>query len=132
MEKSIPYEDKYVVKEKLGEGGNGVVYKAIQKSNNKEVAIKKFDKKKIKDSFMSENLRQITKEEMKPYIDSFLKETENMKIAEGIDEDNENSIKFIEYYDLEDDFVIVMELCDENLTTFIAKKMKNCQMKKFI
>ena len=122
MEKSIPYEDKYVVKEKLGEGGNGVVYKAIQKSNNKEVAIKKFDKKKIKDSFMSENLRQITKEEMKPYIDSFLKETENMKIAEGIDEDNENSIKFIEYYDLEDDFVIVMELCDENLTTFIAKK----------
>ena len=122
MEKSIPYEDKYVVKEKLGEGGNGVVYKAIQRSNNKEVAIKKFDKKKIKDSFMSENFRQITKEEMKPYIDSFLKETENMKIAEGIDEDNENSIKFIEYYDLEDDFVIVMELCDENLTTFIAKK----------
>jgi hypothetical protein len=48
-----------------------------------------------------------------------------MKIAEGIDKDNENTIKFIEYYDCEDEFVIVMELCDENLANFIATKKEN-------
>ena len=125
MEIRTPYEDKYEMKEKLGEGGNGVVFKAIQRSTNKGVAIKKCDKRKIKNSFLSDNLREITIEEMKPFIDAFLKETENMKIAEGIDKDNENTIKFIEYYDCEDEFVIVMELCDENLANFIATKKEN-------
>ena len=122
MEGNTSYKDKYEIKELLGQGGNGIVHKAIQRSTNKEVAIKKFDKKKIKDCFMRENFRQITKEEMKPYIDAYLKETENMKIAEGIDKDNENTIKFLEYYDCDDEFVIVMELCDENLTNFISTK----------
>ena len=124
MEVIKPYEEKYEIKEKLGEGANGEVYRAIQKSNKKEVAIKIFDKKKIKDAFISEKLRQITEKEMKDYINACLKETENMKIAEGIDEDNENTIKFIEYYDCEKEFVIVMELCNENLTNFIANKEK--------
>ena len=122
MTEPIQIEDYYEIGEKIGEGGNGIVYKAIKKGTNKEVAIKKLDKRKIKDSFMAENLREITKEEMKPYIDTFLKEVEIMKIAEGIDEENENTIKFLEYYDCEDDFVIVMELCDQNLTKFIAKR----------
>ena len=122
MEGIKPYEEKYEKKEKLGAGGNGVVFRAIQRSTNKEVAYKIFDKKKIKDSFMSDNLRPITKEEMKPYIDAYLKEVENMKIAEGIDKDNENTIEFIEYFDCEDEFVIFMEKCDENLTNFIATK----------
>ena len=122
MEGSTSYKDKYEIKEILGQGGNGIVHKAIQRSTNKEVAIKKFDKKKIKDSFMTDNFRPITKEEMEPFIEAYLKETENMKIAEGIDKDNENTIKFLEYYDCEDEFVIVMELCDENLTNFIATK----------
>ena len=122
MEERKPYEDKYELLEKLGEGGNSVVFKAIQKSTGKKIAIKKFDKNRIKDYYMSEFFKAISDEEMKPYIDSYLKEIENMKIAEGIDKDNENTIKFLEYYDCDDEFVIVMELCDENLTNFISTK----------
>ena len=122
MKEKAKYEDYYEIKEKIGEGDNSVVFKAIQKETNKEVAIKKIDKKKIRNFFMRENLRPISEEEMKPYIDSYIKEIENMKIAEGVDKDNENTIKFIEYYDCEDEFVIVMELCNENLTNFISKR----------
>ena len=122
MEERKPYEDKYELLEKLGEGGNSVVFKAIQKSTGKKIAIKKFDKNRIKDYYMSEFFKAISDEEMKPYIDSYLKEIENMKIAEGIDKDNENTIKFIEYYDYEDEFILIMELCDENLAKFIAKR----------
>lgn len=118
MTEQIKIEDYYEIGEKIGQGGNGVVYKAIKKGTNKEVAIKILDKRKIKDSYMTVHLKEITKEEMN---NIFLKEVENMKIAEGIDGENENTIKFLEYYDCEDDFVIVMELCDENLTNFIAE-----------
>jgi serine/threonine protein kinase len=122
MEERKSYEDKYELKEKLGEGGNSVVFQAIQKSTGKKVAIKKFDKNRIKDYFMSEFFKAISDEEMKPYNDSYLKEIENMKTAEGIDKDNENTIKFIEYFDYEDEFVLVMELCEENLAKFISKR----------
>ena len=115
-------EDYYEIGDILGKGGNGIVFKAKQKGTNKEVAIKKLDKTRIKDSFMSENLREITEEEMKPYIDTYLKEVKIMKIAEGFDEENENTIKYLDYFDCEDDFYIVMELCDQNLTTFISKR----------
>ena len=118
MTEQIKIEDYYEIGEKIGQGGNGVVYKAIKKGTNKEVAIKILDKRKIKDSYMTVHLKEITKEEMN---NIFLKEVENMKIAEGIDGENENTIKFLEYYDCEDDFVIVIELCDENLTNFIAE-----------
>ena len=113
-------EDYYQIGDKIGQGGFGAVYKGKKKGTNKEVAIKFIEKNKIKDSFMQEKLNEIPKEEMKTYIDSFIKEVEIMKIAEGIDEENDNTIKFLEYYDFEDDFVIVMELCDQNLANFIA------------
>ena len=122
MEERKSYEDKYELKEKLGEGGNSIVFKAVQKSTGKNVAIKKFDKNRIKDYYMSEFFKAISDEEMKPYIDSYLKEIENMKTAEGINKDNENTIKFIEYYDYDDEFVLIMELCDENLAKFISKR----------
>ena len=51
MEGNTSYKDKYEIKELLGQGGNGIVHKAIQRSTNKEVAIKKFDKKKNKRLF---------------------------------------------------------------------------------
>ena len=61
MTEYINIEDYYDIGEKLGQGGNGVVYKAKKKGTNKEVAIKKLDKKKIKDSYMAEHFREIKK-----------------------------------------------------------------------
>ena len=34
---------------------------------------------------------------------------------------NKNSVKFYEYYDTDDEFIIVMELCDENLVSLIKR-----------
>ena len=43
-----------------------------------------------------------------------------MKIGEG--KNNENTVKYYEYFDNE--FAIVMELCDECLTNLIIKRQK--------
>ena len=36
--------------------------------------------------------------------------------------ENKNSVKLYEYYDSEEQFIIVMELCDENLKDFCKRK----------
>ena len=59
MTEQIKIEDYYEIGEKIGQGGNGVVYKAIKKRTNKEVAIKILDKRKIKDSYMTVHLKEI-------------------------------------------------------------------------
>jgi len=59
---------------------------------------------------------------MEPYINCFLNEIKNMKLAEGENKDNENTVKFFEYFDNDKEFVIIMELCDDNLLNYISKK----------
>ena len=122
MEQKSDLKIDYELINKLGEGGNGVVFKALNKKNKKEYAIKKIDKIKIKNYFKNTFFSDPTEEDMKPYIDTFLKEIENMKVAEGKNQENENTVKFYEYFDTNDEFDIVMELCNENLTDFISNK----------
>ena len=58
----------------------------------------------------------ITEEDIKPEIEKFNKELENMKICQC-----ENSVKIFDYYykideaENEKEFIIIMELCDETL-----------------
>ena len=47
---------------------------------------------------------------MNRYIDNFYDEVGYMKIMEGEKKQNKNTVKFYEYFDNEDEFVIVMEL----------------------
>ena len=58
---------------------------------------------------------------MKPYIDGFYNEITVMEMLES-EKDNDNTVKFYEFFDTDNEFVIVMELCDENLLDFLAKK----------
>lgn len=48
-----------------------------------------------------------------------------MKIIEGKNKDNINTVKFYEYFHTEKEFCIVMELCDENLFQILSKKEQN-------
>ena len=41
---------------------------------------------------------------------------------EGKNKENENTVKLYEYYNHNEEIAIVMELCDENLTTMIINK----------
>ena len=38
---------------------------------------------------------------------------------------NNNSVKCYEYFNNKDNFVIIMELCDENLLQLLNKRLKN-------
>ena len=48
-----------------------------------------------------------------------------MKILEGKNMDNINTVKFYEYFHTENEFCIVMELCDENLLQKLSRKEAN-------
>ena len=93
----------------IGIGGFGKVYKAKGKEKNEERAIKIMDKNEIKKDYFTNNLCKMTEEDMKPYIDSFENEIKYMKIMEGKNKENKNTVKLYEYFHTEKEFVIVME-----------------------
>ena len=117
------YKKYYTIGRRVGEGF-GIVYEAIKKDTNEKRAIKIIDKNLIKNPFRNETLKEPTDEEIKPYIDCFYKEIRNMKLCQGENYKNNHFVKFYEYFDTKDEFAIVMELCEENMLSFITKKQK--------
>ena len=49
-----------------------------------------------------------------------MKELEIMKICS---QNNKNSVKYYEYFHMKENFVIIMELCDENLSQIIKNEL---------
>ena len=118
------YQKYYEIKETIGQGAYGIVKKAKNKISGEEVAIKIIDKHILKNyndfSYLPSeeiiNTSNITKE---------LKDEVNfMKILEGKNKENKNTVKVYEYFNMEKEFIIVMELCDGNLRQYL-KKRKN-------
>ena len=119
------YKNKYrfdIVRDKLGEGGYGIVYKAVINNSDDKRAIKIIDKNKIRDNYKKEYYKYPNEEEIKPLFKALYDEINYMKIMEGKKKENENTVKFYESYDYNDILVIVMELCDTNLLDFLAKR----------
>ena len=113
------YADYYEIGKKLGEGGFGIIYESNSlKEKEEKFAIKIMDKIKVENYIKRQlpNIRQITEKDMKPYIDGFYNEVNHMKILQGINNENENTVIFKEYFDTQKEFVIVMELCDNDLS----------------
>ena len=81
------------------------------------VAVKKIFKDKIKDQLKYSKCKEITDEDFKPEIMKFNKEIQNMKNCYC-----KNSIEILDYYDTENDFIIIMELCDETLFDILCRK----------
>ena len=118
------FRNYYQLGERIGGGGFGEVFEAKLKRNNKARAIKIMNKKRLRDEIKKEKIREPNNDDMKPYIDGFYNEITIMEMIEG-EKDNDNTVKFYEFYNTEKEFVIVMELCDENLLQFISKRNKN-------
>ena len=112
------------VKDKIGEGSFGTVYRAIKKDTKEKRAIKLIDIKKYKINYQKIKYELPTDEEIQKYIEFILKEINTMKLMEGINKENENTVKLYEYYYYIEEIAIVMELCNENLTTMIINKKK--------
>ena len=121
MNQNKDYKD-YELIENIRNAKYGYLYKAKNKKTNEQRAIKIIEKSKIRNSFINIHLREPTEEEMKSYIDGYLKEIEYMKLMEGKNKDNNNIIKYYEYFENKDEFAIVMELCDDNLLNNIASR----------
>ena len=117
-------KNKYTLKQKIGTGNYTDVHKAENKKNKEMRAIKIIKLEDIrldlKDNYTEENIE----EEINKYIEDIKNEIDKMKIC---GENNENSIKFYESFETDDEFAIVMELADENLMKFIKSKKLNSE-----
>ena len=98
--------ENYLEIKLIGEGAFSNLYEGINQETNETVALKKIDKSRLNTSSNPDYL-----------IGTIQNEKENMKLCEC-----ENTVKFYEYYEDDDYFVIVMELCDTNLSDYLKKR----------
>ena len=111
------YKNFYTIKTIIGRGSFGYVYKAIKNENNEERAIKIISKVNYDTYVSSDKETSYT-----TFIKKIKNEIDNMTIAQGKNKDNQNTVKLYEYFDMSDKLVIVMELCDCDLDSYIQKK----------
>ena len=101
--------------EKIKDNVYTYVYKA--KYKGKLVAIKNIKKEQLKED-LKESLcvEDISDEDFLNEIIKFNRELENMQLCHC-----KNSVEIYNYFDLEKEFVIIMELCDDTLFRELAK-----------
>ena len=110
---------KYEILELIGRGPFGRVYKLKNRNTNELLAVKIIDKEEFREnlSFVEEE-----EEEFKKFENDLINEVNIMKLLYNQENGNINSVKFYEYFNNEKYFSIIMELCDSNLSRFLAKK----------
>jgi len=121
MKKNNDYRDYYDIGKKISDGFFGSVYEAKVKNSNEKRAIKIIEKNMIRQKYKNKYFKEPTSEDMKPYINCFYNEIKNMVTAEGENKDNENAVKFYESFENDNEFAIVMELCDDNILGHLSK-----------
>ena len=121
-EKESNYRNYYdIIDNPIGFGGFGVVYKAKNKNIGKTRAIKVINKQTIKSTLNSKYIGQSEKieKDYKKIIEKFKTEVNCMKLC---GRNNPNSVKFYRNFETENEFVIVMELCDSNLMNYLQNR----------
>ena len=107
--------------EAIGNGAFGCVYKGKEKGKRNEFrAIKMIYLDKIKESLLIEYGAQDLSKYLNICIEGFIKEFEITKILSN---NNDNSVKCYEYFINKNYFIIIMELCDKNLSQLLSEKI---------
>ena len=109
-------------KDKIDEGSFGTVYRVTKNDTKEKRAIKLIDIKKYKKDYQKMKRKLPSDEDIKKYKESIIKEIKSLELMEGINQENQNTVKLYECYDHNEEIAIVMELCDENLNTMIINK----------
>ena len=99
-----------IIGDRIGKGAFGSVYKAKNLATNEFVAIKVID-------------IDITNEEAENGIKGLINELKNMDLCTNNNK-NHYSVQYYEYFQYKKEFVIVMELCDDNLFRIWKKRNK--------
>jgi len=120
--KNKNYKDYYELIEGIDSGGYGTVYKGREKEKNEIRAIKVMNLNKIREDIINEiDENDGIEKKLKSYISGFIDEYEIMKKCCN---NNNNSVKCYEYFYNDDNFAIIMELCDKNLFQLLMEKKK--------
>ena len=115
------YKEYYEIIEVIGIGGYGCVYKGRDKNTKEMRAIKVISIEKITENLTFKYEIEEIEDQLKKCIEGFIEE---YKIMEICSKNNENSVKCYEYFKDEDNFVIIMELCDQNLAQLLNKRLR--------
>ena len=116
------YKNKYENFKKIGRGVYTDVYKAENKNTKRLRAIKIFKLDDLKLELNKENSDDEVSQILKKIINDLNNEINIMKICS---ENNINSVKYYESFETENEFAIVLELCNESLTNFKKNKQFN-------
>ena len=114
MERDVNFEDYknyYEIGERIGKGSFRSVYKAKSKNSGESFAIK----------IININIDYLDDVDEETFIKSLINELNSMIICCN---KNIYSIKFYEYFWYSKEFVIVMELCDDNLSKVLRNRSK--------
>ena len=116
--KDYEYDER---KDKIGSGSYGTVYRVTNKVSKEKRAIKLIDIELYKINYENSNPKCNINKIMNDYKNCVFKEINIMKVVEGENEENENTVKCYGYYYKKDiEIAIVMELCDENFGKMIS------------
>ena len=122
--KNSDYTEYYENIDIIGTGAFGFVYKVREKGKENDYkAVKVIKLDELRNSIMMEIGMGNLEENLNCYIDDYIREYEIMKLCS---ENNANSVKCYEYFQSEESFAIVMELCDKNLYQILNERRKKC------
>ena len=111
--KFTDYKEEKLIKENM----LTIVYKGKIKYTQQYVAIKKIKKEALKEELKLEmGVNEIKDEDFEKEIMKFNRELINMEKCQC-----ENSVEIYDYFDTEQYFIIIMELCDNNLLYELLK-----------
>ena len=113
------YKIYYKIGKKIGEAENAIVYIGEKIETKEKRAIKIYRKHKIRSELKKKNLQEPSELEIKPYIDSIFNEIKHLQMLDKYK--NKNVVKFYEYFQSNDEFAVITELCDINLLNFFLK-----------
>ena len=119
--KDEEFKNKFDILNEIGKGAFGSVHKAKIKNENSLRAVKIIDTEEIKKQLKIEYIKDDIEEEFKTIYESFINEIECMKICSK-NNSNDNSVKYYEYFQTEQNFIIVMELCDTSLQSLLSSR----------
>ena len=116
-EKTSPnYKNYYRIEDIIGNGASGCIFKGVKIKTKELRAIKIITLNTIKANLIGfDDIEKAYND----YINGLIQEVNIMKVCSNI-----NSMKYYEFFNDGNNFVIIMELCDENLSQLLSRHKK--------